>query len=250
MLWKHGRRVPTGGVLSRCAPHVVGCRAARLRHVAETIMKVGAVHLVRRLLATYLVRSDEQPRETLTDPKWQKVLAVLTLSLAGCTATETDAPPTGQPPSGSVDAGAQDPPPPGSPDAATEPLSWRTANLTNYTSYPDPGSEECVEYNGCEWAGWFAALDEQQPESWVMAHNIAAVNSTDFDTSRLKTLRLRQDVQEIDVVVYDMCADSDCDGCCTQNSRETGFLIDIESYTAERFGSGDGVVQWACLDCQ
>jgi hypothetical protein len=167
----------------------------------------------------------------------------------------TDQPPAPLP--GSADAGSESPQPepadagsePPLPPDAGEPLQWRSANLTNYTSYPDPGSEECIEYNGCEWAGWFAGLDEQQPESWVMANNIAAVHSDDFDTYRLKTLRLRQGTREIDVVVYDMCGDSDCGGCCTENSSETGFLIDIESYTAERFGSGDGIVEWVCLDC-
>ena len=34
------------------------------------------------------------------------------------------------------------------------------------------------------------------------------------------------------------------------NSRETGFLIDVEKYTMQRFGSGDGIVEWACIDCQ
>ena len=31
--------------------------------------------------------------------------------------------------------------------------------------------------------------------------------------------------------------------------RETGFLIDIEKYTMQRFGTGDGIVEWTCLDC-
>jgi hypothetical protein len=46
-----------------------------------------------------------------------------------------------------------------------------------------------------------------------------------------------------------MCSDSDCSGCCTQNARGPGFLSDIEKYTMQRFGSGGGVVDWACLDC-
>jgi hypothetical protein len=128
-------------------------------------------------------------------------------------------------------------------------LIWKTANLTNFTSYPDPGSDECINYNGCMWAGYFAFVEDQQPESWVMSHNIAAVHSDDASTYALKTLRLRQGGREIDVTVYDMCSDSDCSGCCTANSSDTGFLIDIESYTMERFGSGDGIVEWACLDC-
>jgi hypothetical protein len=126
---------------------------------------------------------------------------------------------------------------------------WRTANLTNFTSYPDPGSEECIKYSGCEWAGQFAAVSGKMPESWVAANNIAAVHSKDFAKYKLKTLRLRQGTKTIDVKVYDECADSDCSGCCTANSKSTGFLIDIESYTAARFGTGDGIVEWVCLDC-
>jgi hypothetical protein len=141
---------------------------------------------------------------------------------------------------GSADDGDDD-------DGGTE--QWQQANLTWYTSYPDPGSEECIVYNGCTWAGQFAALDGVQPESWVAANNIAAVHSKDFEQYKLKTLRLRKGSAEIDVKVYDMCADSDCSGCCTANSASTGFLIDLESYTAERFGVWDGTVEWRCLDC-
>jgi hypothetical protein len=82
-----------------------------------------------------------------------------------------------------------------------------------------------------------------------MSHNIAAVHSDDADAYALRTLRLRDGGSSIEVTVYDMCSDADCDGCCTRNASETGFLIDLESYTAERFGLGDGVVEWACLDC-
>jgi hypothetical protein len=137
----------------------------------------------------------------------------------------------------------------GSPTASSSGLAWQKANLTNYESYPDPNSEECIEYNGCTWQGEFAALDGVQPESWVAVNNIVAVHSKDFATYKLRTLRLRQGTHELDVVVYDMCADSDCDGCCSANCASTGFLIDIEKYTMERFGSGDGIVEWACLDC-
>jgi hypothetical protein len=125
----------------------------------------------------------------------------------------------------------------------------RKANLTWFTSYPDPGSDECINYNGCQWAGMFAALDGKQPESWVKANNIAAVHERDFAKYRLKTLRLTQGTRQIDVKVYDMCADSDCNGCCTRNAAATGFLIDIEKYTKERFGTSSGTVDWVCLDC-
>jgi hypothetical protein len=126
---------------------------------------------------------------------------------------------------------------------------WRTANLTYFTSYPEPGSEECTEYNGCTWAGYFAFVDGKQSEAWVQQHDIAAVHSRDAATYALKTLRVRQGAHQLDVTVYDMCSDSDCDGCCTANASETGFLIDLESYTAQRFGAWDGIVEWTCLDC-
>jgi hypothetical protein len=125
----------------------------------------------------------------------------------------------------------------------------RKANLTWFESYPDPGSEECIEYNGCTWAGQFAALSGKQPESWVKANNICAVHERDFAKYKLKTLRLVQGSKTIDVKVYDMCSDKDCDGCCTKNASQTGFLIDVEKYTAERFGTRDGVVDWTCIDC-
>ena len=118
---------------------------------------------------------------------------------------------------------------------------WHQANLTWYTSWPEPDSEECIEYNGCTWAGYFAGVEGQMTE----------VHEKDWKQYKLKTFRLRMNGSTIDAVVYDMCSDSDCDGCCTENAGEIGFLIDIEKYTRERFdGNGDGVVEWTCLDCE
>lgn len=141
--------------------------------------------------------------------------------------------------------------------AAVEPVAdtvWNKANLTWYISWPDPGSEECVVYNGCEWAGYFAGLPDQQTEEWVSEHNIISIHEKDWDKYKLKTFRLRQNGRTIDATVYDKCADSDCEGCCTQNAGELGFLIDIESYTCERLSGTkdgcDGVVEWTCLDCE
>ena len=128
---------------------------------------------------------------------------------------------------------------------------WHQANLTWYTSWPEPGSDECIEYNGCTWAGYFAGVEGQMTEEWVKEHNIIAVHEKDWKKYKLKTFRLRMNGSTIDAVVYDMCSDSDCDGCCTENAGEIGFLIDIEKYTRERFdGNGDGVVEWTCLDCE
>jgi hypothetical protein len=147
--------------------------------------------------------------------------------------------------------GGSNPPPPPPPPPGGDGLTWRRANLTNFTSYPEPGSDECDNFNGCMWAGQFAFVDGKQTEDWVRAHDILAVHSRDAGTYKLKTLRLKQGSKQIDAVVYDMCSDSDCSGCCTQNANAggVGFLIDIEDYTMQRFGSGDGVVDWACVNC-
>ena len=141
--------------------------------------------------------------------------------------------------------------------AAVEPVAdtvWNKANLTWYISWPDPGSEECVVYNGCEWAGYFAGLPDQQTEEWVSEHNIISIHEKDWGKYKLKTFRLRQNGRTIDAPVYDKCADSDCEGCCTQNAGELGFLIAIESYTCERLSGTkdgcDGVIEWTCLDCE
>jgi hypothetical protein len=131
-------------------------------------------------------------------------------------------------------------------------LGWQRANLTTYTSYPAEGSEECIKYNGCYWRGRFTAFGDHVKKSpaWVAEHNIAAVRFDHFNERAFRTLRLRSGRHSIDVVVYDSCADTDCDGCCTRNSSETGFLIDLEVHTAARFGVYDGTVEWACIDCE
>jgi hypothetical protein len=128
-------------------------------------------------------------------------------------------------------------------------LVWRSANLTNFTSYPEPGSAECIDFNGCTWAGYFAGLDGQQSVEWVERTNIAAVHMDDFWQYNGKTLRVRDSDSQVDVVVYDACSDEDCNGCCSQNMSDTGFLIDLEINTAWRLGTEHGIVQWACVDC-
>jgi hypothetical protein len=128
-------------------------------------------------------------------------------------------------------------------------LVWKTGSKTNYTSYPDPGSEECIKYNGCTWAGEFAACDGKKPESWVAAHNIVAAFPS-FDTLKLHDLCLRptkNKAKTIVVTVLDTCGDSDCGGCCTENKGSADQLIDVESYTNDRWGVSDGAIEWADL---
>ena len=123
------------------------------------------------------------------------------------------------------------------------------ADLTNFESYPDPNSEECIKYNGCKWAGQFAFIDGKQTEGWVKSHKIIAVHHKDSANYKLKTFRITQGNHQIEAKVYDECSDADCDGCCTTNSKKTGFLIDMEKYTLKQFGGHDGEVEWSCLDC-
>src|SRR5207245_11052107 len=71
-------------------------------------------------------------------------------------------------------------------------LTFRQANLTNFESYPDPNSDECIKFNGCMWEGQFAFVSGKQTVEWVMMHNIIAVHSKDAQTYKLKTCRMRQ----------------------------------------------------------
>ena len=125
-------------------------------------------------------------------------------------------------------------------------LVWKTANKTYYESYPDPGSEECIAYNGCTWEGQFAACNGKKPEAWVEARNIASA-FPDFGALRLHDLCLRKGEKTLVVTVLDTCADSDCDGCCTKNRGTAEQLIDLESYTNARWGVPDGRIEWADL---
>jgi hypothetical protein len=167
------------------------------------------------------------------------IFAAAALSL-GC---QSEDPPPSPGGGGSVDAG-------GSMDAGqacTDPsLVWKTANKTNYTSYPDPNSPECIQYNGCTWAGQFAACSAVKTEEWVSAHNIVAV-FPDFDALKLHDLCLRKDQKTLVVTVLDTCADADCSGCCTTNRGSADELVDVESYTDARWGVPDGPIEWADL---
>jgi hypothetical protein len=125
-------------------------------------------------------------------------------------------------------------------------LVWKTANKTNYTSYPEPGSDECVKFSGCLYEGLFAACDQKKSLEWVMSHNIVAA-FPDLKTLELHDLCLKAGKKTIVVTVYDTCGDSDCDNCCTKNKGNKDELIDIESFTDARWGVPDGPIQWADL---
>jgi hypothetical protein len=133
------------------------------------------------------------------------------------------------------------------------PDDWELADMTWFESYPTSW-EEAVLYNGAQWEGMFAGVNGKQTEEWVKARNIAAVHSQFFQEYRGKTfqVRNRETGKVLEVEVLDMCADSDCDGCCTRNMENSGFLIDLEKYTAQRFFDGpatNAVIEWRCIDC-
>lgn len=126
---------------------------------------------------------------------------------------------------------------------------WYTAGLTYYTSYPDPGSEECIKYNGCKWAGYFYGLDEQMPIEWVMNNNIVAVHLKDWDWLGNHKLRIRQGSREIMATVYDACSDADTpNNNCTANMGKNNHLLDLEEFTMQRFGSHSGDVEFQICD--
>jgi hypothetical protein len=126
-------------------------------------------------------------------------------------------------------------------------LDWKSGSKTTYTSYPDPESEECTEFSGCEYMGMFAACgDEVKPEEWVEAHNIVAA-FPDFGELELHDLCLRSGHDYIVVTVMDTCSDDDCDGCCTENLGSSDQLIDVESYTDARWSVEDQEIEWADL---
>jgi hypothetical protein len=125
-------------------------------------------------------------------------------------------------------------------------LVWKTASKTYFTSYPAPGSEECIVYSGCMYEGQFSACSDTKTKAWVMSHNIVSF-FPNFNAFKLHDLCLKSGTKTIVVTVYDTCADTDCGGCCSQNKGNADALIDIESYTNDRWGVGDGRIQWADL---
>ncbi|MDD5309798.1 MAG: hypothetical protein PHU25_20980 [Deltaproteobacteria bacterium] len=126
-------------------------------------------------------------------------------------------------------------------------LDWKSGSKTNYISYPDPSSEECTVYHGCDYMGMFEACgDDVKPEPWVAAHNIVSA-FPDFDQLGLHDLCLKSGNKYIVVTVLDTCSDGDCDGCCTENLGSADQLIDVESYTDARWGVDDGQIEWADL---
>jgi hypothetical protein len=132
-------------------------------------------------------------------------------------------------------------------DCGSQPgLTWKTARKTWYTSYPAPGSKECIVYSGCQYQGQFAACAGTKSKAWVQAHNIVAFFP--LGNRSLHDICIRAKGKSMIVTVYDTCGDGDCGGCCTKNKGSNDALIDLESFTNQRWGMGDDVpLEWADL---
>jgi hypothetical protein len=145
------------------------------------------------------------------------------------------------------------------------------SNTTTDTSYPaccnDPQADqdECINYNGCKWAGYFYALEDQQTEQWVKNHDIVAFYDDSnrngskwkkrYANRRMRLTKTLKDgsVVEFEATALDTCGNSDCKKCCKKNSKK-GFLVDVEKYTAKRWFGEDyedkvvGKIKWEFLN--
>jgi hypothetical protein len=127
-------------------------------------------------------------------------------------------------------------------------LVWHTANVTNYDSNPAPGSSECVDFNGCFWAGKFNTCGDclVKTKPWIASHKVVALFP--LKNYGLHSLCVKQGGKMVEVIAYDTCGDSDCKGCCTQNKGGADALIDVEKQTLKATGlSGSGSAMWADL---
>lgn len=142
------------------------------------------------------------------------------------------------------------------------PDGWTPAVGTIYQSWPAPGSRECIEYAGCQWAGMFSRISPgpcegpcesvdgwtaeqldgghgevccRWPREAVRAWSIAATRDVDplLQGEQLEVMVEGQPSKTTVVNVKDVCADSDCDGCCSANTGGGRYpLIDLEAWPA------------------
>lgn len=137
------------------------------------------------------------------------------------------------------------------------PTGWSKAVGTVYDSWPKPGTKECIDYSGCEWAGLFNSIDAgpergpckngakkldggngdvkcRFPESTVKSWRVAATWERDAALLGKQVQVLIEGQSKIVTLnVLDTCSNSDCDGCCSSNTGNGKYkLIDIEKWGA------------------
>jgi hypothetical protein len=140
------------------------------------------------------------------------------------------------------------------------PAGWAPANGTVYDSWPKPGSKECDAYSGCRWAGTFKKWDPGDkthckngakvmdggsgqktcriPPELVAKLHFGSTHDKQWNVIGGKQVELMiegKPGKTVRVNMLDVCADSDCSGCCTQNTAGGKFtLIDIEKNPASK----------------
>lgn len=173
--------------------------------------------------------------------------------------------PSGTSPSGTSPSGTSSPTSGGSSTSGC-PAGWAAANGSIYSSWPMPGSQECVKYEGCRWAGQFSAISATgsggkcasgaakisggngtpkecrfTPET-VKSMRVASTTVKDF--ARLKGKKVEVFIEgrpqvKTTVTIRDNCNDKDCkddncsgtySGCCSKNSDNGKYLLlDLEA---------------------
>ena len=164
------------------------------------------------------------------------------------------------------------PPPQQQLDTNGCPAGWLPAVGTLYDSWPKPGTTECTAYSGCYWAGMFSRVSPgpmsfasgsrtctnachtardgsraqwldggdgsfccRWPEATV--RNWAMGSTWDRDPAllgrRLEVMVAGRTTRTVSINMQDVCADSDCSGCCSRNTGSGRWkLIDIEKWPA------------------
>jgi hypothetical protein len=149
------------------------------------------------------------------------------------------------------------------------PIGWLPASGTLYSSWPMPGSQECVIYEGCKWAGMFSSIEAGENKkkcakgaaymsggngtkkacrftpSTVKSMRMASTSLRDFTRLKGKTLEVMIEGitnRTTTVTIRDNCNDADCRsdncggvyaGCCSKHSDNYKYtLLDLEANPA------------------
>jgi len=147
---------------------------------------------------------------------------------------------------------------------------WLPASGTLYSSWPQPGSRECIVYDGCKWAGMFSSLYAGYGKGncvkgakylsggngtkkacrftpkTVKAMRMGSTSGKDFKRLKGKTLEVmiegNPNNKTTKITIRDSCSDTDCPsdncngkyaGCCSKHSDNYKYtLLDLEANPA------------------
>jgi hypothetical protein len=88
-------------------------------------------------------------------------------------------------------------------------------------------AEAVAQYPGTRKATITCFNDKEMASESKDFENAVAVNERDWGCLKNKQLKITWNGRTETVKVLDYCRDGDCAGCCSRNSKDTGFLIDI-----------------------